>query len=168
MKNPKLFTSLSTLLALAVFSLDAQGQRPQTEEELAEWTIRQVQRIVAATDDALAKTLPIIDTLPLEEGQRQARILRLWLEDGKAIKLTATELDEMGEPTGQSAFYFSGEEMFYASQPYARFIFMHGKLEYWLNNEWEPTAVTPELLESRDEYLYDEVNRYLSWMYREE
>jgi hypothetical protein len=168
MKNAKLLSSLPALLALAVFPFDAFGQRPQTEEELALWTIRRVQRIVDATDDALRQTEPIVDTLPLGEGQRHPRILRLWMEDGKAIKLTVSELDEEGEPAGESSFYFSGEDMFYASQPYAKFIFMHGKLEYWLNNEWEPTPVTPDLLDRRDEYLYDEANRYLTWIYREE
>ncbi len=147
------------------FPAPGQDARPQTEAELASWAIERVQRIVAATDELLSGQEPIVDTLASEEG---TRILRLWMQDGKAIKLAVSEPDQAGEMSGQSSYYFSEDEMFFASQPFAKFIFMHGKLEYWLDRQWEPTPATPELLDAREAFLYDEVNRYLSWIYRTE
>lgn len=157
-----------TLLILALmlkfyFPSPGQDNRPQTKEELASWTIEKVQRIVEATDDVLSGQEPIVDTLSNEEG---IRILKLWMQDNKALKLAVSEPDDSGEMRMQSAFYFSGEEMFYAAQPFAKFIFIHGKLEYWLDNQWDPTPGTAELLDAREGFLYDEVNKYLSWIYR--
>ncbi|MCB0572286.1 MAG: hypothetical protein KDC66_21110 [Phaeodactylibacter sp.] len=160
-----MYRTLFILTLMIKFILPSNGQdnRPQTEAELAEWTISKVQRIVASTDDVLAEEEPILDTLATEQG---LRILKLWMDGDKALKLAVSEPAGKGEAPGQSTFYFSDDEMFYASQPFAKFIFIHGKLQYWLDNQWEPTPASPELLDAREAFLYEEVNKYLGWIYR--
>ncbi len=138
---------------------------PQTEEELAERVVAKVQRIIENTDDRLSTIEPIVDTMPQELGLNQGRILKLWMENEQAVKLTVTEPDDEGNMTGESAFYFGGQDLFYASQPFARFIFIDGRLEYWLDENWQVNPMSRQMLEQREGLLYEEANQYLTWFY---
>jgi len=138
---------------------------PQTEEELAQRVITKVQRIIENTDDRLSTMEPISDTMPKELGLQQGRVLQLWMEDEQAVKLTVTEPDDEGNMTGQSAFYFGGEDLFYVSQPFARFIFIDGRLEYWLDEDWQVNPMGREMLDRREGLLYEEANQYLTWYF---
>ncbi|MCI4650244.1 hypothetical protein [Phaeodactylibacter sp.] len=138
---------------------------PQTEEELADRMITKVKRIVDATDERLVTVEPIVDTLPAELGMVSGRIIKLWLENEQATKLTVTEPDDSGQMTGLSTFYFAGPDLFYASQPFAHFIFIGGKLEYWTDETWQVNPVSKDILDAREGYLYDEANKYMSWFF---
>lgn len=138
---------------------------PQTEAELADRMITKVQRIVEGTDERLATVTPIIDTLPVEAGMASGRILRLWMENEKAVKLAVTEPDDRGEMTGKSTFYFAGPDLFYVRQPFAHFVFIGGELEYWADDSWVVNPVSDDILDAREGYLYEEANKYLSWFF---
>ncbi|MEQ8705203.1 MAG: hypothetical protein RIC19_14855 [Phaeodactylibacter sp.] len=138
---------------------------PKTEEELADRMITKVKRIVDATDERLATAVPITDTLPAEQGMSSGRILKLWMEQEQAVKLTVTEPDDQGEMSGLSTFYFAGSDLFYASQPFAHFIFIGGKLQYWADETWQVNPVSRDILDAREGYLYEEANKYLSWFF---
>ncbi|NBC08476.1 MAG: hypothetical protein GVY26_14885 [Bacteroidetes bacterium] len=140
-------------------------EKPQTEEELAQRVITKVQRIIENTDDRLSAVEPVVDTMPVEYGFEEGRVLKLWMEDNQAVKLTVTEPDDEGAMTGLSTFYFGGQDLFYASQPFARFIFLNGKLEYWLDENWTVNPMSPQLLDQREELLYNEANEYLTWFF---
>lgn len=142
-----------------------EASTPQTEEELADRMLTKVRRIVDATDERLATTVPVIDTLPAEQGMSAGRILKLWMDNEQAVKLTVTEPDDSGEMTGLSTFYFAGADLFYASQPFAHFIFIGGNLEYWADETWQVNPVSADILEAREGYLYEEANKYLQWFF---
>lgn len=138
---------------------------PKTEEELADRMITKVRRIIEATDERLVTVEPIADTLPAEEGMASGRIVKLWLEQEKAVKLTVTEPDDNAKMTGLSTFYFAGPDLFYASQPFGHFIFIGGNLEYWTDENWQVNPVSKDILDAREGYLYDEANKYMSWFF---
>ncbi len=173
----KLPSSLLTASALALLMLScnpkqgsqstapAEEEPPKTEEELAQRVITKVQRILENTEERLATVDPIADTMPAELGLQQGRALKLWMENEKAVKLTVTEPNDEGAMTGQSVFYFAGPDLFYAEQPFARFIFMNGELEYWLDENWQVNQMSEQALDQREAYLYDEANEYLSWFF---
>jgi hypothetical protein len=139
--------------------------KPQTEEELAARVITKVQQIIENTDDRLSTVEPVVDTMPVETGLAEGRVLKLWMENDQAVKLTVTEPDDEGQMTKMSTFYFGGQDLFYASQPYARFIFINGKLEYWLDTNWAVNPMTAQMLDQREGLLYEEANTYLSWFF---
>ncbi|MCB0615519.1 MAG: hypothetical protein KDC75_19510 [Phaeodactylibacter sp.] len=160
----------STILSLlSAFPLMGQDgfQNVNSESELAVRVTDRVQEIIGSLEDRLAAQAPIIDTLALEEGQKEPRILKLWMENEKAVKLAVSEPDETGAMVRQSTFYFGGEDLFFVGQPFARFIFIKGKLEYWLDENWNVIPATPELLDDREGLMYDEANRYLGWFFGE-
>jgi len=140
-------------------------QGVNSEAELAARVTQRVQEIIGSTEGRLAAQAPVVDTLPREEGQREGRILKLWMENEKAVKLTVSEPDGKGEMIRQSTFYFGGQDLFYVAQPFARFIFIEGRLEYWLDEEANVVPTTSELLDNREDLLYDEANRYLEWFF---
>lgn len=142
-----------------------EASTPQTEEELADRMITKVKRIVDATDERLVTTIPIIDTLPVEQGMSSGRIVKLWMENEKAVKLTVTEPDDSGQMVGLSTFYFAGPDLFYASHPFAHFIFIGGELEYWTDETWQVNPVSADILDAREGYLYDEANKYMRWFF---
>lgn len=165
----KLLLSGTILSFFATLPLMGQDgfQGVKSEAELAVRVAERVQEIIGSTEDRLATQAPIIDTLPLEEGLQEARTLKLWMENEKAVKLLVSEPDETGAMNRQSTFYFGGPDLFFVSQPFARFIFIKGKLEYWLDQDWNLIPATPELLDEREGLLYDEANRYLGWLFGE-
>lgn len=138
---------------------------PQTEEELADRMITKVRRVVDATDERLVTATPVIDTLPVEQGMSSGRILKVWIENEQAVKLTVTEPDDSGNMSGLSTFYFAGSDLFYASQPFAHFIFIGGNLEYWADETWQVNPVSANILDAREGYLYEEANKYLRWFF---
>ncbi|MCB0546377.1 MAG: hypothetical protein KDD19_02260 [Phaeodactylibacter sp.] len=138
-----------------------------SEGELVERVTQRVQEIVSSLEERLANQEPIIDTLALEDGQNEARILKLWMENEKAVKLTVTEPDDNGDMVRQSTFYFGGPDLFFVAQPFSRFIFIKGRLEYWLDEDMNAIPATVELLDEREGLLYDEANRYLGWFFGE-
>jgi len=169
MKNLKHSGVLLSFFALLSWNNPATAQQGfgevDSEAELAERVTQRVQQIIGNLEERLAVQAPIIDTLPLEEGQKEARTLKLWMENEKAVKLAVSEPDDSGAMVRQSTFYFGGPDLFFVSQPFARFIFIEGKLEYWMNEDWSVIPATVELLDSREGLLYEEANRYLSWFF---
>ena len=114
----------STILSLlSAFPLMGQDgfQNVNSESELAVRVTERVQEIIGSLEDRLAAQAPIIDTLALEEGQKEPRILKLWMENEKAVKLVVSEPDETGAMVRQSTFYFGGQDLFFVGQPFARF-----------------------------------------------
>ena len=136
-----------------------------SEAELAVRVTERVKEIIGSLEERLAVQEPIVDAFPLEEGQEEPRIMNLWMENEKAVKLLVTEPDDSGAMTRHSTFYFGGPDLFFVSQPFSRFIFIKGKLEYWLDEDWNAIPATLELLDEREGLLYDEANRYLSWFF---
>jgi hypothetical protein len=154
---------ISTILLGSVLSLQAQDRESIAAEEaaLAARMIERVQQITKRIEVRLSEVEPIVKTMPASESQPTAKTLSVWMQNGKAQKL---EVSEPGKKSN-SIFYFADDELFFVSQPYSRFIFIGGQLEYWLNDKWEPNQVERSLLLERENMLYDEVNGCLTWLY---
>jgi hypothetical protein len=135
--------------------------RAEAEQRLASKMAERVQEITAKVDARLSQLQPVVRTMPPAQGEDRARTLVLWLQDGKAQKL---EVSEPGKET-TSIFYFADEELFFVTQPHSRFIFIGGQLEYWMDESWTPNRVQKSLLTERENFLYDEANNYLTWLY---
>lgn len=133
---------------------------PKTSEEYTLAIIREVQKVILSTDQQLREYQPQTRELPAEEGQ-QPRTLQLWTEGGNAVRLTATEPDESGQMQGLSSYYFANGELFFASQPYARFIFIGKELKYWLDEDWKVVQAPEEGRREREGRLLGEAERYL-------
>lgn len=169
MKKSHQYGILFALLGLLGWNNPLAGQEGfqgvNSEAELAVRVIERVRGIITSTEERLANQEPIVDTLPVEAGQAEARILKLWMENEKAVKLTVSEPDDTGAMLRFSTFFFGGQDLFFVAQPYGRFLFIEGKLEYWLDDDWNVIPTTPELRDSREGLLYDEANRYLGWFF---
>ncbi|MCB0580915.1 MAG: hypothetical protein KDD10_16580 [Phaeodactylibacter sp.] len=166
MKRSKQLPLLFAVLSLAAPLAAQQGfDGVNSEAELAERVTQRVQEIIGSLEERLALQDPITDTLALEEGQKEARILKLWMENEKAVKLVVSEPDDSGAMARQSTFYFGGADLFFVAQPFSRFIFIEGRLEYWMDEDLNVIPATAELLDHREELLYEEANRYLGWFF---
>ncbi len=138
-----------------------------SESELDARVVQRVQEIISSTEERLANQEPIVDTYPQEEGLKEPRTMKLWMENEKAVKLTVSEPDDNGEMARTSTFYFGGADLFFVAQPFSRFIFIEGRLAYWLDENMDVIPATAELLYEREGLLYDEANRYLGWFFGE-
>ncbi len=159
--------AFSAGLLLASFSLSFSQNSlsgAQTEAELAERVITRVQEIVNNTNDRLDRQIPDIDTV--YTGGSEPQLLQLWMENGKAVKLTVAKAASTESLEGQSTYYFGGPDLFFVDQPHAKFIFIEGAMEYWLTKDWENIPITEEQKDRREAFLYDEVNKYMGWLFR--
>ena len=154
---------ISLILFGTILNLQAQDRESIAAEEaaLAKRMVERVQQITKRIEVRLSDIDPVVKTIPASESQPVTKKLSVWMQDGKAQKL---EVSEAGNKN-TSIFYFADDELFFVNQPYSRFIFISGQLEYWLNDKWEPNQVNRNLLVERENMLYDEVNGYLTWLY---
>lgn len=66
---------------------------------------------------------------------------------------------------GLFIFYFVGLDLFYVFQFFVYFIFIGGKLEYWIDEIWQVYFVSKDIFDVCEGYFYDEVNKYMSWFF---
>jgi len=90
------------------------------------------------------------------------RTLRLWRENGQPVRLTATEPTTRGPRTGQSAFYFEQDRLFFASDPLGRYVFDGDRLTTWLDERLRPVDVPEEQRAEQEAVILDRVERYLA------
>ena len=139
---------------------EASEPAPKTAEEYTLAIIKEVQKVILSTDQQLRAYEPQRLELAAEENQ-QPRILQLWTEEGNPVKLTVTEANDGRQTAGLSAFYFANKELFFATQPHARFIFIDGKLKYWLDKDWNPLQAPEQGRRDWEQKLLEQAAEYL-------
>ena len=133
---------------------EAAEPAPKTAEEYTLAIIKEVQKVILSTDQQLREYQPQRLELPAGEGQ-EASVLQLWTEEGNPVRLTATL------PQAYSTFYFANGELFFATQPGARFIFIGTELKYWLDEDWKPQPAAEQARKEREQELLEQAERYL-------
>ncbi|MCB0593930.1 MAG: hypothetical protein H6557_05330 [Lewinellaceae bacterium] len=139
---------------------EAAEPAPKTAEEYTLAIIKEVQKVILSTDQQLREYQPQRLELPAGEGQ-EASVLQLWTEEGNPVRLTATVAGERGQARELSAFYFANSELFFATQPGARFIFIGTELKYWLDEDWKPQPAPEQARKEREQELLEQAERYL-------
>ena len=139
---------------------EASEPAPKTAEEYTLAIIKEVQKVILSTDQQLRAYQPQRLELPAEPGQ-EPRMLQLWTEEGNPVKLTVTEANDVSRASGLSAFYFANKELFFATQPHARFIFIGGELKYWLDKDWNPLQAPEQGRRDWEQKLLEQAAKYL-------
>lgn len=129
---------------------------PKTVEEYTQAIIREVQKVILSTDQQLQGYPPELREAPAGEGQ-PSPILQMWAEEGNPVRLTATGADG----SELYAFYFANGELFFATQPGARCIFIGQQLKYLLDESWKPIEAPEQERQELEAKLLKAAEGYL-------
>lgn len=159
-------TALAALVLLVAACADPATDTPSrpastttdTTISPAEAALSRAQRL----DERLPYASARVRTLPAE-GAREERVLRLWRDGNRPVKITATEPDDAGRMTGLSAYYFDEHgELFFVRHPHARYTFRNGRLDAWLDERLQPVDVPEADRAAREASIRGEARRYLA------
>ena len=114
------------------------------------------------TGDELAATLVPRDTL-LNAGEGlEPRRLRLWLQDGRPVKLHATEPNATDRVAGETIVWFRLGEIAVAQRSPGTFLFAADGLIFTADESLVPVALDPELESSIEREVIDSVKARLA------
>ncbi len=130
------------------------ARKPSTVEEYTQAIVKEVQQVILSTDQQLREEPPSSTELASEDGPIR---LQLWMESDKPVKIAANEPGE----AGLTEYYFANDDLFFATRPGAKFIFIERELKYWLDEKWQPREIPRQQWEMRETYLLREAERYL-------
>lgn len=139
-----------------------QQSQPKTIEDIEQQIIREVQGLTQAVDARVSKLPPKIVNFPTEDGQGIQLQVQMWIEGENPLKLAAFAPNAKQELEETAAYYFSGENIFFARSPIFRFIFIDNQLKYWLDAEWNIMPMDLAAKEERQLWIEDEAAQYFS------
>lgn len=116
--------------------------------------------LAAEIDSAVTKVEPEHREVPAIEGG-EIRRLRLWRIDGKPVKLTATEVSEVGRRLEVSTWYFRDGEIVFASDAFARYAYSGGHLAEITEENGMVTETDPDGLRGREQVLRLQADEWL-------
>ncbi len=105
--------------------------------------------IDSATNDLKPLEAKLKGDLPGDLGHPA----KLWLIDGKPVKLVVTELNERGFAQGESTWYFRNDTLVAATAPLASYAFRDGRLAEWADRGGIVVQSHPDSLAARDREL---------------
>ncbi|HMQ48100.1 MAG TPA: hypothetical protein PKA00_11970 [Saprospiraceae bacterium] len=139
-----------------------QQSQPKTIEDIEQQIIREVQGLTLALDNRLTKLTPKTVNFPTEDGKGIQLQVQLWIEGENPLKLAAFVPNAKQELEETSAYYFAGENIFFARSPTFRFIFIDSQLKYWLDADWNIMPMDQAAKEERQLWIEDEAAQYFS------
>ncbi|HEX5005393.1 MAG TPA: MliC family protein [Gemmatimonadales bacterium] len=114
--------------------------------------------------DALAATMDSA-TRRLEPEARgwEPRVLRMWADSGKPLKLVVTEPDASGRMEGRSGYYFVDGRLQVVQGPTSQYIFRDTTLIFWSTDSLQRAVDLPiRDMVARQNFVLGEVRQYLA------
>ncbi len=121
-------------------------------------------RDIADSVDALIATVePQTRRLQPEQRGWKPRILTLWADSGRALKLAATEPNDAGVMDGQTEYYFVEGRLAVVRGPVSQYLFRDTTLILWTTDSTQQVAEIPlRDMVARQNFVLGEVRQYLA------
>ncbi len=114
-------------------------------------------------DAAVAAAEPVVRTLLPEQRGWQPRILRLWADSGRPLRLSVTEPGAGGVMDGLTTYYFSDGRLEVVRGPVTQYVFRDTTLIFWTTDSLQPLADIPlRDMVARQNFVLGEVRQYLA------
>lgn len=147
-------------------SLDAPAFALSTLAEIAPGdtgAILGLMRRVMSEGDAILETAERRDTVVAAEPNREPRRLTLYTVQGRLLKLVATESDDAGRMTGETAAWFVSGEVRVIQEPFAAYFLDGDRLVLWTDAALDPVAVPEGDRMDRERVVVDTLRSRLAW-----
>jgi membrane-bound inhibitor of C-type lysozyme len=121
------------------------------------WAIAESIDVVTAAADSTVRTLQ-----PERRGW-QPRVLRLWSDSGRPVRLSVTEPTAAGIMDGLTNYYFVGGHLEVVRGPVTQYVFRDTTLIFWTTDSLQPLADIPlRDMVARQNFVLGEVRQYLA------
>jgi membrane-bound inhibitor of C-type lysozyme len=106
---------------------------------------------------------PMTRQLQPEAPGWEARVLSLWADSGRAIKLTVTEPNDAGVMDGLTEYYFVDGRVEVVRGPVSQYLFRDTTLILWTTDSLQQVAEVPlRDMIARQNFVLGEVRQYLA------
>lgn len=119
-------------------------------------------RRVMTEGDAILEQAARRDTVLGAEPNREPRRLTYYTVAGEPLKLTATEPDDAGRMTGETAAWFVTGEVRVVQEPFAAFFLDGDRLVLWTDAALDPVAVPDADRMARGQAVIDTIRARLA------
>jgi membrane-bound inhibitor of C-type lysozyme len=133
---------------------------------LTPWRARTVAESLDARLDSIQ---PVERSLQPEQRGWRPRVLRLWADSGRPVKLRVTEPAATGAAAGFTDYYFVDGRLEIVRGPVTQYVFRDTTLIFWTTDSLQPVADIPlRDMEARQNFVLGEVRQYLAMFGLEE
>lgn len=121
-------------------------------------------RAVADSIDAtLERVEPVARTLQPEQPGWQPRVLSLWADSGRPVKLRVTDPASNGVTSGFTDYYFVDGLLQVVRGPVTQYVFRDTTLILWTTDSLQPVAdIALRDMQARQNFVLGEVRQYLA------
>jgi hypothetical protein len=121
-------------------------------------------RQVADSIDGLTTgSEPVTRRLQPEAPGWEARVLSLWADSGRAVKLTITQPNAAGVMDGLTEYYFVDGRLEFVRGPVSQYLFRDTTLIVWTTDSMQRVAEIPlRDMVARQNFVLGEVRQYLA------
>lgn len=119
--------------------------------------------VVDSIERITAAGTPQVRRLQPEMRGWEPRVLSLWADSGRPVKLTVTEPDGSGRMNRQTAYYFVGGRLEVVRGDVSQYFFRDTTLILWTTDSTHQAAEVPlRDMVARQNFLLGEVRQYLA------
>lgn len=121
------------------------------------------QEVVDSIDRLTAGAEPQTRRLQPESRGWEPRVLSLWADSGRALKLTVTEPNGAGVMDGLTGYYFVGGRLEVVQGPVSQYLFRDTTLILWTTDSTHHATEVPlRDMVARQNFVLGEVRQYLA------
>ena len=126
-------------------------------------TPRRAWQVAESIDVALDSATPAVRTLQPEQRGWEPRVVKLWADSGRPVRLTVTEPSATGAMDGLSSYYFVGGHLQVVRGPVTQYVFRDTALIFWTTDSLQPLADLPlRDMAARQNFVLGEVRQFLA------
>jgi len=119
--------------------------------------------VVDSVDSLTAGVAPLVRTLQPEARGLDPRIISLWADSARPVKLSVTEPDDTGRMSGRVDYYFSDGRLEVVRGPVSQYVFRDTTLILWTTDSLQHVADMPlRDMVARQNFVLGEVRQYLA------
>ena len=121
-------------------------------------------RAIADSIDSLTVSLePLTRTLQPEAKGWDPRVLSLWADSGRPVKLSVTEPTDAGTMSGRTIYYFTGGRVEVVRGTVSQYVFRDTTLILWTTDSLQHVEDVPlRDMVARQNFVLGEVRQYLA------
>jgi membrane-bound inhibitor of C-type lysozyme len=136
------------------------GAAPEPDTVL---TPRRARAVAESINAVVGAAEPAVRTLLPEQRGWQPRVLRLWADSGRPIKLSVTEPTAAGVMDRETDYYFVGGRVEVVRGPVTQYVFRDTTLIFWTTDSLQPIADVPlRDMVARQNFVLGEIRQYLA------
>ena len=138
----------------------SRGAAPMPDTALTPLRARTVADSLDASLDSLK---PVERTLQPEQRGWRPRVLGLWADEGRPVKLRVTDPAATGVTPAFTDYYFVGGRLQVVRGPVTQYVFRDTTLIFWTTDSLQPVMDIPlRDMEARQNFVLGEVRQYLA------